>query len=254
MTATNERLAMPGTIPPDCPTPDLHGIPVPTMDVCANCNARPTPNYAQFPVDEVAASVRARRQNDPTFDEACRLADADLAGAVSLGRPDRSGRAPGAGGSDSSDEPSIAPASQSSYASELWRAEAEAEQHRLVGEIDRLRAALTRLVDLKDGVRDESYWASKPSAWAGARVALGRRSSVEEMVSEEWLGTHFASAMAEVEYLRAEHVVLNRRLNALTSAAAEFVAMTPDEWISGGGFVETLYAKRALVRVLDEQK
>ena len=43
-----------------------------------------------------------------------------------------------------------------------------------VREIQRLRTALTTLVDLKDGPRDEHYRTVKDAAWRTARAVLGR--------------------------------------------------------------------------------
>jgi hypothetical protein len=42
----------------------------------------------------------------------------------------------------------------------------------LIREVDRLRASLTELVELKDGPRDKHYRAAKDAAWNRAREAL----------------------------------------------------------------------------------
>lgn len=48
----------------------------------------------------------------------------------------------------------------------------DAEIHALCGEIYRLRAVVSDLVRLKDGPRDDAYYAERGSVWERARNAV----------------------------------------------------------------------------------
>src|SRR5688500_457630 len=60
-----------------------------------------------------------------------------------------------------------------------WFANAIETAKRITAEENvRVRSALERLVDLKDGLHDSVYLREKPRAWARARDVLGREDDV----------------------------------------------------------------------------
>lgn len=77
-----------------------------------------------------------------------------------------------------------------------------ADQFMLIetAEIERLRAALTRLVDLKDGPHDSVYLREKPKAWEAARAILGRAL----VVDNNERGSDFPAAFTESENPHAD--------------------------------------------------
>jgi hypothetical protein len=54
---------MTGSVPGSCPTPELHGLPVPTLDYCANCNALPAVPGSRDELAEEGRRLASERED-----------------------------------------------------------------------------------------------------------------------------------------------------------------------------------------------